>query len=176
MTLNTVTGRHVDILKPKVEDINIIDIARGLSNSGHFGGQTPKFFSIAEHSLMVADLSRSLEGLLHDSAEAYMGDLIRPLQDIFPDFKEKEKILLHTIASAFNLEKDFAKNDIIKKYDTIVLAMEWDEFFPKLDYNPFMKGIESGWEYEQLKKFTKIRYYDPNEAYLVFCERYLNLC
>ena len=54
--IDTYSGLKFSFKNPKPEQIEIYDIARGLSFRGHFGGQTPKFFSVAQHSLFVCDL------------------------------------------------------------------------------------------------------------------------
>lgn len=86
-TLTTLTGRTIDMLYPESRDIVLADIARGLATQIRFCGHIRSYhYSVAEHSLNVSALLRdggaSLElrraGLLHDAAEAYVGDLIGP--------------------------------------------------------------------------------------------------
>ena len=83
----TLTGKHFNLFEPAPQMIDIRDITAGLSNKGHFSGQTPSFFSIAQHSIMVCDEfsflgphnddpGLKLLALLHDAAEAYTGNMI----------------------------------------------------------------------------------------------------
>ena len=68
-------------LKP--EDVDIDVIAHSLSNLCRFGGHTRHFYSVAEHSVAVSELcspENQLAGLLHDAAEAYIGDIVRPIK------------------------------------------------------------------------------------------------
>lgn len=87
-TIRTVSGLEIDMLDPKPEQIRLTDIARALAMSCRFGGHVRRFYSVAEHSVVVANLlgerGFSVEtrriGLLHDAAEAYIGDLISPMK------------------------------------------------------------------------------------------------
>lgn len=85
--LTTASGRSVSLLDPKPEDIDPSDIARGLAYTCRFGGHIQRrYASVAEHSVRVAHilLVQGLPmqvvqaGLLHDAAEAYIGDLVGP--------------------------------------------------------------------------------------------------
>jgi hypothetical protein len=83
----TYTGRLMDPLNPRVEDISIMDIAHALANSCRFNGHCSVFYSIAQHSFFVSEHvpeRAALWGLLHDAAEAYIGDIIRPIK-ILPE-------------------------------------------------------------------------------------------
>jgi hypothetical protein len=84
----TSTGRLVNPLELKEEDVEPEDIAHALSNQCRFSGHTTQFYSVAEHSVRVAkwvkDRGGSVEdercALLHDASEAYLVDIPRPLK------------------------------------------------------------------------------------------------
>ena len=79
------SGRKVDLLNFKVEDVDFDDIIYSLSRSARFADNvfdrgTP--LTVAEHSITVSrliDQRYALAGLLHDAHEAYIGDVITPV-------------------------------------------------------------------------------------------------
>lgn len=89
-TIETSMGNYVDILNLQPHMVELNDIATSLSNICRFNGHLPSFYSVAEHSVRVswwlADMGFSKEialtGLLHDAAEAYVGDMMRPLKRV----------------------------------------------------------------------------------------------
>jgi uncharacterized protein len=93
-TIITASGRYFDFLDPKPEQIHIGDIAWALSQICRFGGQSLEFYSVAQHSILVSELvpdEYKFAALLHDAAEAYVGDMVGPLKKLIPDFKTIEK-------------------------------------------------------------------------------------
>lgn len=81
--IQTFTGRQVWPAMIEPGDICIEDIAHHLANICRFNGACSRHYSVAEHSLLVSEiLPRHLQlwGLLHDAAEAYTGDVVRPLK------------------------------------------------------------------------------------------------
>lgn len=79
----TQSATQVDILKPQAKQIRIDDICHGLAHVCRFNGQTRHHYSVAQHSLIVADIvpqEHKLHALLHDAGEAYMADIARPIK------------------------------------------------------------------------------------------------
>lgn len=83
IAFRTVSGRLIDLEYPRPEDISIEDVARGLSNCCRFGGQISPFYSVAQHTMLVAHLvpqPLKFHALNHDDTEAYAGDMTRHLK------------------------------------------------------------------------------------------------
>jgi len=83
MWLQTFTGRQFWPADPRPDEITIEDIAHSLAHQCRFGGHCEKWYSVAQHSLLVSyecDAADALQGLLHDAAEAYVIDVPRPLK------------------------------------------------------------------------------------------------
>lgn len=112
-TLITRSGSGVDYLKP--ENIDLADIAAGLSQQPRFAGQTRIPFSVAQHCLLVARLCpmQRAHALIHDAQEALLGDLptqakeaMRKLSKGKSPYDELEKRLHAAIAKAVGLEPE----------------------------------------------------------------------
>ena len=86
------SGAWFDFLDPESSDFAIEDIAAGLSNICRYAGQCSGFYSVAEHSLLVSEVAfdHAYAALMHDAAEAFIGDVTRPLKQLLPDFKRIE--------------------------------------------------------------------------------------
>lgn len=95
-------------LDPRPQDIEIQDVARALSRICRFGGHTRRFYSVAEHCLLVSMyVPQEFAGhaLLHDLAEAYIGDMVRPLK-LVPEmvaFRDAELAIEKCAAQRFGL-------------------------------------------------------------------------
>jgi len=129
--VSTYLGNRFYPLEPRIESISIEDIAHGLAFQCRFNGQTCEFYSVAQHSLIVASLVREeqrLEALLHDAAEAYLGDMVKPLKLILPAFSAIEDQVTALIAGAFQL--DFEDYQPIKNADLVALATEKRDLMP----------------------------------------------
>ncbi len=129
--ISTYLGHRFFPLEPKIDQIHIEDIAHGLAYICRFNGQTTQFYSVAQHSLMVCDLvadDYKFAALLHDAAEAYLGDMVKPLKRLLPEFAEIEHRVSAIIAEAFNIpESDYSA---IKQADLIALATEKRDLMP----------------------------------------------
>lgn len=129
--VSTFSGNRFYPLEPRIDCVAIEDIAHGLAYQCRFNGQTCEFYSVAQHSLVVAALvppHLRLAALLHDAAEAYVGDMVKPLKVLLPAFADIEDKVGALIADAFGL--DFSDYAPIKRADLIALATEKRDLMP----------------------------------------------
>lgn len=126
--IHTFTGKRFDLLAPDSGLVDLRDIAHALSNCCRFAGHTREFYSVAQHSVLVARAcppEHALLGLLHDAAEAYMGDQVRPLKQISPvRMCEIETGIQAAIWHAFRLDPTAEALQAVKYYDDLLLATE----------------------------------------------------
>ena len=98
-------------LSPRADEIAIVDIAHALSLQCRYGGHCLRFYSVAEHSVLISrwlaeqghDRATCLWGLLHDAGEAYVLDMIRPLKASMPEFRLIEQRVMVAITTRFGL-------------------------------------------------------------------------
>ena len=126
--IRTKSGIYVNVINPTPDMIVIEDIAHSLSNLCRFGGHTQSFYSVAQHSVLCADLVKGKENkltaLLHDASEAYLIDVPSPLKKHLPDYQKIEKNMMKVISKKFGIKYPFSKD--IKKADEKMLKVEWD--------------------------------------------------
>ena len=81
-------ARAIDLVDPDLGEIDVADIAHHLSLINRYSGATERPYSVAQHcvlvahSLALAKCSREIQfaGLVHDAAEAYLGDITSPVK------------------------------------------------------------------------------------------------
>lgn len=81
----TYTGKFFDLLNPTPDMVCIEDIAHALANICRYAGHVREFYSVAQHCVLMAkaDLpGGSLQRLLHDAGEAYVGDIASPWKQL----------------------------------------------------------------------------------------------
>mgnify|MGYP001559344656 CR=1 FL=1 len=113
--IKTHSGLYVNLQDPDPATIVIADIAHALSNLCRFTGHTCVFYSVAQHSVLganVTPLPHSRAFLLHDAAEAYISDMSAPLKQLpeMQDYRRIEEHLLIAIAGVFGV--NFVDADI----------------------------------------------------------------
>ncbi|MEO5920633.1 MAG: hypothetical protein ABIQ01_05760 [Pseudolysinimonas sp.] len=138
--MQTFTGRKFFPLDPRPEDVDPVDIAHALSNLCRYAGHVDRFYSVAEHcvlmSLWLRDEGKSaalqLEALLHDATEAYVVDMPRPLKINLPDYQAVEAGVQRAVWQRFGLPVqrfvDRAsvpiESPLVKEADTRILLDE----------------------------------------------------
>lgn len=191
--IETSSGKGLDLLNPDPDVIDLKSIALGLSRQSRFAGQGKKFYSVAEHSLLVFHLSRGYLdqevlseaeqklALMHDAHEAFIRDISAPLKKHLPDYNQVTKRLDIAIEKRFNLDSFENKN--VDRIDKLALSIEvprimnyqkdnWsspiDESFIDVDLDPI--ELLSGFIYNPNLEYQPNQIYDLfyNELLIVF--------
>lgn len=105
----TFTGKKFFLLEPRIEDIDIRDIAHALAMQCRWTGHSRFHYSVAQHAYYCSFLGPENEAfhrLNHDDSEAYIGDMNRPLKhytDAGTAYRKVEQPLQNLIYDAFGL-------------------------------------------------------------------------
>lgn len=153
--IETFSGKNLYFKDPKSEDIWIGDIATSLSNLCRYVGHVPKHYSVAEHCVLglnflrVNDINIRKAWLLHDAAEAYVGDISSPLKKLLPDFKNIEDGIMRVINEKYGVVDNFATHSVVKFQDYCMLKTEaklmdknvhtWGSW---IDHIPLIDGLQ----------------------------------
>lgn len=139
---NTRLGRYIQTasggkfwpLDPRTDEIYLTDIAESLSNICRYNGHCRHFYSVAQHSVLVSMMVPPEDakwGLMHDAAEAYVGDVVYPLKRIFgfadAHVQTEEKILEH-VAERFGLVPHMPAS--VKEVDALICGFEMRILMP----------------------------------------------
>jgi len=109
-------------------------IAHGLAQQCRYTGQCLKFYSVAEHSVLVSrimedmKLGDPMEGLMHDAVESVLSDVARPAKQLLKDYKALDKALDGSMRKAFGLADRMTDGCI--KADALALLHEAKSLMP----------------------------------------------
>ena len=167
--ITTASSKHLDFINPHPDQITIEDIATGLSSVPRWGGQLKKWYSVAEHCILMLQAYKAITKtinsevcraiLLHDATEAYMGDIPRPLKVLIPDYQSIEKKLDIIIKLKFGISTNLEIQKIVHTFDEIMLKNE-----------AIARGGDINWLSDQKYKNVKLlpffgmHYFSPREA------------
>lgn len=180
------SGRRLDLINPSAMDIEVEDIAHGLSRVARWNGQTTgdHAFSVAQHSVLVEKIARTLQpdadrqwllaALVHDASEYVVGDMISPFKNALGvDYRAFEDKLMQAIHIRFGLPAVISPQlkKFIKRADKISAYLEATQI--------------AGFSHEESRKFFgpppvlvqdwSISPESPNEAKRVFVQRFNEL-
>ena len=171
--MQTFTGIAFYPLDPKPEDIDPMDIAHGISMQCRYNGHVSRFYSVAEHCVLMSYWMEEIGGaspndvlyaLLHDGTESYVGDMVRPLKKHMPNFSMAEDVVMIAIATRFGLESP-EMPQTVRDADNRILLDERAEL---------LKAPPHAWSIEGLEPLgVRVQGWDPfvaKEMYLTRLE------
>lgn len=175
--METYTHQRIDLERPQSALLDIEDIAHSLSMQCRYAGHVREFYSVAEHSILVAsivDPRYALQGLMHDAHEAYVQDVIAPAKQI--DLNIGYRVHEHRFElevdrqyglygkdAAFDMEAGAA----VRRADMQMLALERRDVVQAAHPWPSCEGVEL--------PDVEIRFLNPREAKREFKRVYRDL-
>ena len=133
------SGRRLDLMNPSPMDIEIDDIAHGLTRVARWNGQTngDHGFSVAQHSVLVAQIAQKIQprapqswflaAMLDDASQYVSGDLVAPFKSMLGvDYHEFEARLMRAVCVRFGLPAILSPEmkKFIKRADKIAAYLE----------------------------------------------------
>lgn len=185
----TASGRRFWPLDPHPDDVTLEDIGWALSQTCRYGGQVPPpfFYSVAEHSCLLArhfqskmlSLNNVLGGynqddmtkhnatclvnaryaFVHDFPEAYIGDVIRPIKPLIPDFAIFEKKLEEMILTKYGLDPELPSE--VNLADKTIVNDERMQLWP-------LEIMRRDGVYDRPRLNIQLKCLNPIEAYREF--------
>lgn len=151
--ITTASGVVFDLRHPDRAAVHIADIAHHLAQINRFTGAAVRPISVAEHSLLVAEIAERefglrgpqlLAALLHDAHEAYASDASTPAKrTIGGAWFTFEHRLAHVVGTRFAVHTAaFTAKAEIAAADAIALATEKAALLPPSPPWPSLAGIE----------------------------------
>lgn len=163
--MQTYTGRRFWPLDPRPGDVSLRDVAHALSQICRYNGHSSQFYSVAEHCVHVSRYcspENRLWGLMHDAAEAYLCDLIRPVKNCISNYKDHEMRVLSAIGDFLGFSLPIP--DEVIEIDNRILVNE----------KQALMRSDFPWECDSLEPLEglKIYGYPPPSAEAVFITTY----
>lgn len=165
--MQTATGREFWPMDPRPHEVFIEDIAHALSMICRFGGHCRRFYSVAEHCVLIsraAPAESKLWALLHDAPEGYIGDKIRPLKPYLGGYREAEQKIMRAICVRFNLHLD--QPAIVKALDLALLMDERDQA---------MAAPPQAWDVDVEPLGVELQFWSPTRAKREFLSTFKKL-
>lgn len=165
--IQTSMGRQFWPIDPRPGEVFIDDIAHALSLMCRFGGHCLRFYSVAEHCVLlsrVAEPRDKLWALLHDAGEAYLVDMCRPIKPFIHGYNEAEEKIMRAICVRFNLHLGCPAT--VKKLDQAILM---DERLQNMALAP------AAWSTDIAPLGIELQFWSPEEARAEFLAAFESL-
>lgn len=164
----TSTGKRFELFKPDTIMIEPNDISHALAHLCHFDGQACEFYSVAQHSCIVAAMvpeEHRLAALLYAATDAYVA-VINEHPKIWMFLQQRfEDVIWQRICERFSLS--YETPECVYEASLITMATEYRDLMPAAPaIRECLVGIEPSAE--------TIRPWSPNEAQHTYQQRLMD--
>lgn len=168
--METYTGVQFYPSAPRVEDINIFDIAHALAYKCRYNGHSANYLSVAEHCITMSMYARHLglpvltqfQMLMHEGDEAYLPDIARPIKHLFPELVTMGSVLNGVVRDWAGLPHDLPPE--LKEFDSRIIKDEREQAFFKSAHK---------WKTDDLERLgVELNFMAPEVAYHYFLQCY----
>jgi hypothetical protein len=169
--MQTFLGGQFWPLDPRADEIHIGDIAHALSMQCRYAGHCLRFYSVAEHSVLLANWiwrggatqQTALWALLHDASEAYLVDVPRPVKPHLTGYKAAEAKVMAAVCERFGLPEEMPAE--VHEADGDIIADERANMAPCVaPWYATGKGLG-----------VELQFWTPDEAEAAFLKTFAEL-
>lgn len=156
--VETPSGLYVNLLNPDPETITLEDIAHKLAQNNRYGGSFRWPYSVAQHAVFVSirverkrgSREDQLAALHHDDAEAFLGDIVRPMKPLMgANYERLTNRMDRAIAASLDLPVlDDTTRRRVKSADRYALYVEAYEGMPSKGRTWRAAGAQRQWGLE----------------------------
>lgn len=176
----TFSKRTIDLADVRMNDICLADIAHQLACINRFNGSLKQPVSVAQHAVYVSRLldgtGLEWQGLHHDDAEAYIGDLTKWIKDC-PEmnfFRAVEDSIQRCCYKAFHVEYPIngLMHPAVQVADKLMVRFEAEHSGFLIPYNGYPPitlfeeqkvGSWTPWSWQEAEQAFTTRYYALRE-------------
>lgn len=175
-SIQTHVGLEFFPLDPKVESIDLRDVAHALSLKCRYTGHCLFFYSVGQHSVLMsrylgkrgASLLDQKWALMHDASETYLPDVAGPIKRFLPDFCAIEDRVLQAVGARFELP--WPKSDLVTHADRL---MYWRERRALMRDVPWLDPAPDGLApTDDIVRDIPIERWSPERAEAEFLDRF----
>ena len=166
--IQTAYGRQFWPIDPHPDEVSMDDIAHALSMLCRFGGHCKRFYSVAEHCVLMSRhiaYEYKLWALLHDASEAYLVDVPRPIKPLLNGYLEAESKIMAAVCDKFGMPKEMP--DAVKRADKAILN---DEMLQNMAPPPVQ------WSTHGDPLGVTLQFWSPEQAEHEFLRAYAAIC